>query len=73
MVGYCVLAGENVVVDYVQSAVASVIDMVVHLRRTPDGRFVEEVIRVGDRFTGNDFDTEVTYSRDSRRLGAGCA
>lgn len=73
MVGYCVLAGENVVVDYVQSAVASVIDMVVHLRRTPEGRFVEEVIRVGDRFTGNDFDTEVAYSRDSRRLGAVCA
>jgi hypothetical protein len=45
----------------------------VYLRRTPEGRFVEEVIRVGDRLTGNDFDTEVAYSRDSRRLGAVCA
>jgi hypothetical protein len=73
MVGYCVLAGENVVVDYVQSAVASVIDMVVHLRRLPEGRFIEEIILVGDRFTGDDFDTRVVYSRDSQRLGAVCA
>jgi len=73
MVGYCVLAGENVVIDYVQSAVASVIDLVVHLRRFPEGRFVEEIVRVGDRLTEGDFEIQVAYSRYSKRLGAVCA
>jgi pilus assembly protein CpaF len=73
MVGYCVLAGENVVTEYVRSAVASVIDLVVFLRRLPDGRVVEEVVHVDDRLRGGDFDTDTLYSRHPDHIGAICA
>ncbi|HEX5630222.1 MAG TPA: ATPase, T2SS/T4P/T4SS family [Acidimicrobiia bacterium] len=46
LVGYCVLAGQNVVVEYVRSALAAVTDLVVFLRRIPQGRRVEQVIAV---------------------------
>lgn len=55
IVGYCVLAGENVIVDYVRSALASVVDLVVHVRRTPGGRFVDEIVRVANSLEGGDF------------------
>jgi len=73
MVGYCVLAGENVLVDYVRSAVASVVDLVVYLRRSSQGRFVEEVIGARDRLEDGDFLTDVVYSRDPDRVGSECA
>ncbi len=73
VVGYCVLAGENVVVDYVRSAVASVIDLAVHLRRSPEGRFVEEIVRVRDLLVEGDFDTGAIYSRRPDRMGVMCA
>jgi len=46
IVGYCVLAGQNVLVDYVQTALAAVADLVVFLKREPSGRYIEEVARV---------------------------
>lgn len=63
MVGYCVLAGENVVTEYVRAAVASVVDLVVYLRRLPVGRFIDEIVRVGDRLSDDDFATEALYAR----------
>jgi len=72
MVGYCVLAGENVVTEYIRAAVASVIDLVVFLRRLPDCRVVEEVVRVGDRLRHGDFEIETLYSRHPDRVGAIC-
>ena len=62
IVGYCVLAGQNVHVDYVQKALASVADLVVFLRRTPSGRFVDEVVRVTG-VTDGEFRTEYRYRR----------
>lgn len=46
LIGYCVLAGENIVVDYVRDAIVAVTDLVVFLRRSPSGRHVEEVAAV---------------------------
>jgi len=46
VVGYCVLAGQNVLVDYVAAALASVVDLVVFMRRRPTERVVEEVVTV---------------------------
>ncbi len=72
MVGYCVLAGENVVTEYIRAAVASVVDLVVFLRRLPDCRVVEEVVRVGDRLRHGDFEIDTLYSRHQDRIGAIC-
>jgi pilus assembly protein CpaF len=46
VVGYCVLAGHNVIVEYVRAALASVTDLVVYLRRVPGARHVEQVLEV---------------------------
>jgi pilus assembly protein CpaF len=46
VVGYCVLAGSNVQVEYVRQALAAVTDLVVFIRRTASARRVEEVVRV---------------------------
>ena len=65
IVGYCVLAGQNVLVDYVQTSLASVADLVVFLKRTPTARFVEEVAHV----TGVDdgaFHLEYLYRRAAK-------
>jgi len=48
VVGYCVLAGHNVIVDYVRDALASVTDLVVFLRRTPEGRRIDHILEVDD-------------------------
>lgn len=66
IVGYCVLAGQNVVVDYVASALASVVDLVVFLRRRPADRVVEEVARVIGRREGQ-FQIEHVYLREDQR------
>jgi pilus assembly protein CpaF len=71
MVGYCVLAGENVVTEYVRSALASVIDLVVFLRRLPTGRVVQEVAVVADRLLHGEFDIDLTYSRSTESQGFG--
>jgi pilus assembly protein CpaF len=62
VVGYCVLAGQNVVVDYVAASLASVVDLVVFLRRRPTSRVVEEVIAVKGRESGQ-FQVERIYKR----------
>jgi len=61
VVGYCVLAGQNVVIDYVASALASVVDLVVFMRRRPTDRIVEEVARVMGVESGR-FRVEPIYS-----------
>jgi pilus assembly protein CpaF len=61
VVGYCVLAGHNVVIDYVASALASVVDLVVFMRRRPTDRIVEEVVRVMSVDSGR-FRVEPIYS-----------
>ena len=52
VVGYCVLAGQNIVIDYVATALSRVIDLVVFMRRRPDRRSVEEVVTVSGANAG---------------------
>ncbi|MEK7252419.1 MAG: ATPase, T2SS/T4P/T4SS family [Actinomycetota bacterium] len=60
VVGYCVLAGHNVVVEYVRDALASVTDLVVFLRRTPEGRRVDQVLEV-DGWDGSAWRHQALY------------
>lgn len=65
VVGYCVLAGHNVVVDYVRDALAAVTDLVVFLRRTADGRRVDQVLEV-DRWMGASWGHRVVHQAGGR-------
>ena len=62
LVGYCVLAGENVAIPFVRRAVAAVIDLVVFLRRSGAGRRVEEIVSVPEQLDTGVFTTETLYS-----------
>jgi pilus assembly protein CpaF len=61
LVSYCVLAGQNVAIPFVRQALAAVVDLVVFLRRTPAGRFVEEIAAVPPQLDGNVFTLEVLF------------
>jgi pilus assembly protein CpaF len=65
VVGYCVLAGQNVLVEYVSAALASVVDLVVFLRRRPSNRVVEEVLEVTGVDRGH-FQVHSLYARELR-------
>jgi pilus assembly protein CpaF len=62
VVGYCVLAGSNVHVDYVRRALAAVTDLVVFMERTPSGRRIREVTGVVGIDAHGAFDLEPVYS-----------
>ncbi|HSG78590.1 MAG TPA: ATPase, T2SS/T4P/T4SS family [Acidimicrobiia bacterium] len=67
LIGYCVLAADNVAIPFVRKAVAASVDVVVFLRRTPDGRRIEEIAEVTG---GIDGDTIVTRAAFSRAMGS---
>lgn len=46
LVSYAMLAGQNVSIDFLRRTIASVVDLVVFLRRTPSGRRMEELVEV---------------------------
>jgi len=73
LVGYCVLAGENVAVSFVRRAVAAVADLVVFLRRTPAGRRVEEIVAVPPQLEAGVFTTETLYTPEGPALRRGRA
>lgn len=62
LVGYCMLAGDNVVESFVRRAVAAVADLVVFLRRTPLGRRVEEIVAVPSQLESGVFTTELLWA-----------
>jgi pilus assembly protein CpaF len=62
LVGYCMLAGENVAEAFVRRAVAAVADLVVFLRRTPLGRRVEEIVAVPSQLESGVFTTEMLWA-----------
>ena len=62
LVGYCMLAGENVAEAFVRRAVAAVADLVVFLRRTPLGRRVEEIVAVPSQLESGVFTTELLWA-----------
>ncbi len=69
LVGYCVLAGENIVVEYVRDAITSVTDLIVFLTRSPAGRYVEEIAAMERSPDG----LRTLYRREHKpRAGATC-
>jgi pilus assembly protein CpaF len=69
LVGYCMLAGDNVAEAFVRRAVAAVADLVVFLRRTPLGRRVDEIVAVPSQLESGVFTTELLWApgRESAR------
>jgi pilus assembly protein CpaF len=63
LVSYSVLAGQNVAIPFVRSTVASVIDLVVFLRRVGRRRFVEEIAVVPDQLVDGAFTVTARYQR----------
>ncbi len=57
VVGYCVLAGDNVSIPFLRSTVAAVTDLVVHVRRVGRHRRVEEIAAVPPQLNGDVFTT----------------
>jgi pilus assembly protein CpaF len=68
LVAYCVLAGENVGIGFVRSAIASVADLVVFLKRTSEGRRVEEIAHVPAQLAGDVFTVEPLFVRRGGEL-----
>ncbi len=63
LVSYGVLAGENISIPFLRRTVASVVDVVVYLRRTDHGRYVDHVVRVPRQLDGSVFTVEALYER----------
>ncbi|WP_416136782.1 ATPase, T2SS/T4P/T4SS family [Microbacterium hominis] len=56
------LAGRNIDAAFVQPAIATGVDLVVHCRRAPDGeRFVEEIIETTGAVSAGVVETHVLY------------
>jgi pilus assembly protein CpaF len=55
LVSYSVLAGQNVAIPFVRRTVASVIDLVVFIRRSGRSRAVEEIAFVPEQLSGDVF------------------
>lgn len=70
LVGYCVLAGDNIAIPFVRCAVAASIDLVVFLKRSPGRRFVREIVRVAPGGPDGAFKIEPIFDRkaDDARL-----
>jgi pilus assembly protein CpaF len=66
LVAYSVLAGANVAIPFVRHTVASVVDLVVFLRRRGRHRTVDEIIAVSPALDGEVFTTEALF-----RMGSG--
>lgn len=63
LVSYGVLAGENISIPFLRRTVASVVDLVVFLRRDATGRYVEEILSVPQQLNGDVFTVEPLYQR----------
>lgn len=74
LVSYGMLAGENVSIPYLRRTVSSVVDLVVHLTRGPEGRRIEEIVEVLEPQDAGVFTTRALFSRvdgDLRRRSSG--
>lgn len=64
VVGYSVLAGGNVSINFVRRTVAAVTDLVVHLRRTTRRRHVSEIAAVPAQLDADVFTTTPLFTWD---------
>lgn len=63
LVSYGVLAGDNISIPFLRRTVASVVDIVVFIRRGPTGRQIEEVLSVPRQLDADAFTVEPLYVR----------
>ena len=68
LVAYSVLAGQNVSIPFVRRTVASVIDLVVFLRRVGRRRIIDEIGVVPDRLDDDIFTLESRYKQGDGSL-----
>jgi len=68
LVSYSVLAGQNVSIPFVRRTVASVIDLVVFLRRVGRRRIIDEIGVVPDRLDDDTFTLESRFKHDDGAL-----
>jgi pilus assembly protein CpaF len=61
LVSYGVLAGANISIPYLRRTVASVIDLVVFLKRDVNGRHVQEILRVPEQLDPSVFTVEPLF------------
>ena len=61
LVSYGVLAGDNIAVSFLRRTIASVVDIVVFLKRTPDGRQVYEILSVPEQLDAEVFTVAPLY------------
>ncbi|MFQ5948695.1 MAG: ATPase, T2SS/T4P/T4SS family, partial [Acidimicrobiia bacterium] len=61
LVSYCVLAGQNISVEFVRHTVAMVTDLVVFLRRSGRERRVDEIAAVPTRLSDDAFTTQTLF------------
>lgn len=67
LVSYSLLAGENVSIPFLRRTVASVIDLVVFLRRQGNRRIVEEIAAVPQQLDTDVFTLDALLHRKSDR------
>ncbi|MCL1594527.1 MAG: Flp pilus assembly complex ATPase component TadA [Actinomycetia bacterium] len=63
LVSYGVLAGDNISIPFLRRTVAAVVDIVVYVRRTPQGRHVHEVLAVPEQLDADVFTVSTLYER----------
>jgi len=68
LVGYCILAGENISTTFVRRAAASVTDLVVFVRRKGAQRRVEEIAAVPDQLNTEVFTTTTIFRWEGETL-----
>ncbi len=68
IVSYSVLAGENISIPFVRSTASSVIDLVVHLQRSADGRRVSEIVSVAPQMDESLFTVQKLFEHDQETL-----
>jgi pilus assembly protein CpaF len=68
LVGYCILAGENISTTFVRRAAASVTDLVVFVRRDGAHRRVEEIAAVPDQLNPETFTTTTLFRWEGEAL-----
>lgn len=70
LVSYGVLAGENISIPFLRRTVASVVDLVVFLKRDANGRHVQEILRVPEQLDPDRFTVETIFDWSRSSLNA---
>ncbi len=69
LVSYGVLAGDNISVPFLRRTVSSVVDLVVYVKRTSNGRYIHEILAVPEQLDVDVFTVAPLYRRRDGALG----